>query len=65
MKRPTVLAILTILLAGLLLFGLSDTGISVADSDACSDEVTSSMSRVSNSSASAINTITMTGMLNG
>ncbi len=65
MRRPFVLVILAILLAGLVLFGLSDTSISVADTGTSNKEITSSMSKASNSSASATITITMTGILNG
>ena len=63
MKRPIFLVILAILLAGSVLLGLSDTDISVADTDVPNNEVTSSVSKASNSSASATITITMTGVI--
>ena len=59
MRRSFVLAILAILLVGLILFGLSDTEISVADTGVPSNEATGSMSKANNSSASATITITM------
>jgi hypothetical protein len=62
-KRLFFIVILAILLAGLILFRLSDTAISVADSDTQDNEVTSSMNKAGNSSASATITITMTGVL--
>ena len=55
MRRLCVLVIPVILLAGLVLFRLSDTSISVADTDTLNNEVTSA----GNSSASATITITM------
>ena len=58
------LATLAILLTGLVLFGLSDTVISIADTDIPNNEATSNVSKTSNSSASATITITMTGALN-
>ncbi len=63
MKRPVTIVILTILLVGLVLLGLNDTGISVADTGAPNNEVPSSASKAGNSSASATITITMTGVL--
>jgi len=54
-KKPLV--ILTILVSGPILFGLSDSVISVADTGNPNNEVTG------NSSASAAITITMTGVL--
>lgn len=59
MKKPFLLAILVILLTGLILLGLSDTRISIADTGVADSEATSSMSKSSNSSASATITITM------
>jgi hypothetical protein len=44
-KGLTVLVILAILLAGLILFGLGDTRISVADTGTSNNEVNSSMSK--------------------
>jgi len=48
-----------VLLLGLILFGLSDTAISVDDTILSPNEVTSTVSKASNSSASATITITM------
>jgi hypothetical protein len=48
-----------ILLTALVLFGLSDASISIADTGVPDSEVTSNISRASNSSASATITITM------
>jgi hypothetical protein len=62
--KRLVLIILAILLAGLILFRLSDAAISVADTYIPNNEVTSSVSKASNCSASATITITMTGILN-
>jgi hypothetical protein len=64
MKRLTVLLTLAILLAGLILFGLSDTAISIADTTLPNNEAACSGSQANNSSASATITITMTGTLN-
>jgi len=58
-KRLAILVILTILMAGLVLFGLSDTDISIANTLVPDNEVTSTISKASNSSASATITITM------
>ena len=60
MKRLTVLVIVAILLTGLVLLGLSDTSISVADTSVPNNETTSAISQASNSSASATIKITMT-----
>ena len=46
------------------LLGLSDTHISIADTSIPDNEVTSSVSKASNSSASATIMMTMTGALN-
>jgi len=59
-KKP--LLILAIQVAGLVLSGLIDSVISIADTDIPNSEVTSN--EASNSSASATITITMTGVLN-
>ena len=48
-----------ILLIGLVLLGISDTRISIAQTAIPDNEVTSSVSKASNSSASATITITM------
>ena len=58
-KKPLV--ILAILIAGLILFGLSDNVVSIADTDVPNNEITSSIAN--NSSAGATITITMTGIL--
>ena len=47
------------LLAGSILFGLSDSAISVADIDNSDHEVTSTIGKAGNSSTSATITITM------
>lgn len=59
MKRLFFVVILAIIFIGLPLLGLSDTVISSADTSVPSSEVTSSISKASNSSASATITITM------
>ena len=59
MKRLVFLITFTILLLVSVLLGLSDTDISVADTSIPDNEVTSSISKASNSSASATITITM------
>ena len=64
MKRLTVLVIAAILLTGLILFGRSDTAVSITDTNTPNNEVTSSISKANNSSTSATITITMTGALN-
>jgi len=53
------LVILAIILVGALLLGLSDTIISIPNASVPVKEVTSSISKASNSSASATITITM------
>ena len=65
MKRLTTVVTFAILLAGLILLGLSDINISVADTNIPNNEVTSSVSKTSNSSASATITITMYTVTNG
>lgn len=64
MNRPFLLVTLAIILAGLVLLGLSNTVISIADTSTPDNEATSRVSKASNSSASATITITMTGALN-
>ena len=56
--------ILAIFIAGLVLIGLIDTVVSIPDASVSAKEVTSDISKASNSSASATITITMTGVLN-
>jgi len=55
---------IAVLLIGLVLLGISDTRIAIADTVFPDSEATSSISKASNSSASAAITITMTGILN-
>ena len=64
MKRLTILVILAILLLVSVLLGLSDAAISIAGTGIPDDELTTSRTEASNSSASATITITMTGILN-
>lgn len=59
MKKLFVVVILALLLAGLVLFGLSDTAISVADTSIPDNEGVGSISKTGNSSASTTITITM------
>jgi hypothetical protein len=59
MKKPFLLAALAILLAGLILLGLSDTSTSIADTGVPNNEVARSISEASNSSAGTTITITM------
>jgi len=61
-KKPFLLATLAIILAGLVLFGLSDTSISTADTCVPDNEIAGN--EANNSSATATTTITMTGALN-
>jgi len=56
-KKPFLLAILAIILAGLVILGLSDTNISITDIGIVDNETNSSISKANNSSAGA--TITM------
>jgi len=58
-KKPFLLATPAILLAGLVLFGLSDTRISIADTGVPDNEVASSISKASNSSSRATITTTV------
>lgn len=60
MKRLIALAALLAMLVGLLLSGIGDTGISIANTSIPDNEVTSSQSKANNSSSSATITITMT-----
>ena len=62
MKITRYLAIIAIILVGLLVFVSSDTVISIADTGVADNEVTSSVSKASNSSASAGIVITTTGI---
>ena len=57
--KKSLLIIFVILFAGLVLLGLSDTHISIADTDINDSETTRSVSKASNSSTSAVITITM------
>lgn len=59
MKRLFFVVILANILIGLILFGLRDTAISIADTSVPDSEVASRISKASNSSASATITITM------
>ncbi len=61
-RKAFLLATVAVVLAGLVLFGLSDTGVSLADTGVPNNGATSSVSKASNSLASAAITITMTGM---
>lgn len=60
MKRLVVLVTFLVILAGLLLSGIADTSASIADTSIPDNEVTSSVRKANNSSASAIITITWT-----
>lgn len=59
MKTPFVLAAAAMLLAGLVLVGLSDTVISVDDTSLPDSEASTAVSKAGNCSASATITITM------
>ena len=59
MKRSFFLITFAIIITGSVLLGLSDTGISIADTGIPDNEVSSSVSKANNSSASATITITM------
>ena len=59
MKRLVTVVTVAILLVGLVLLGLSDTDISVAYTSINDNDVTSSVSKASNSSPGATITITM------
>ena len=64
MKRLVTVVTPAILLVGSVLLGLSDTVISIADTSIPNNEITTSQTQASNSTASATITITMTGILN-
>ena len=59
MKRLVTVVTLAVLLIGLVLFGLSDMDISIADTSVYAIETTIRQPEASNSSASAIITIAM------
>ena len=59
MKRPFVLVIPAIILAGIVLFGLSDTSFSIVDTSIPDNEVASRRSEANNASATATITIMM------
>jgi len=58
-KRLVTIVAPVILIVGLVLLGLSDTHIAIADTSIPDNEVTTSVSKASNSSASATIMITM------
>jgi len=58
-KRLVTVTILALLLVGVVLFGLTDKGISIADTSTPNNEIASSATNTSNSSASVTITITM------
>lgn len=62
-KRLVPVIVLGILLAGLVLLGLGDTHIAVADTNVYYIETTVGQPEAGNSSASGVITITMTGVL--
>ena len=64
MKRLILLIALVLMLAGLPVLVVSDTGASPIDSNILDNELTTSQTEASNSSASATITITMTGVPN-
>jgi hypothetical protein len=64
-SRLVISVTLVVLLLGLILFGLSDNAISIADTSVPNNEVASSISKASNSSASATITITMYTVADG
>ena len=59
MKRLILLTTLVVIIAGLSVLAVSDTGASPTDSDIPDNELTTSQTEASNSSASATITITM------
>lgn len=65
MNRLVTVITLAILLIGLILLGLNDTNISIADTNTLNNEATTSISKTSNSSASATITITMYAVADG
>ena len=64
MKRLAIIVTTAVLLLGLVLLGLNDTNIAVADTSVYDIETTIRQPVASNSSESATITITMTGVLN-
>jgi len=56
---------IAVLLIGLVLLGISDTRIAIADTGVPDNEVTTSRAEASNSSAGATITITMTTVADG
>jgi len=64
-KRPFFLIIFAVLFVGILLSGLSDTAVSIEGVGSPNDEVTNTISKASNSSASATITITMYAVADG
>lgn len=63
MKRPVTVVTIAVLLAGLILLGIGDTRISIADNTSVPDNEVAS-SKANNASATATITITMPGILN-
>lgn len=59
MKRLVTVVIITILLIGFILLGISDTDIAIADTSDSSDDVTNPMSNAGTAWASGTITITM------
>ena len=55
MKRLVTIVAIAILLVGLVLLGISDTRIAVADASITDDQLTNSISKVSNSSGRCCN----------
>ena len=64
MKRLIPVIAMVVILAGLPVIVVSDTGALLTDSSIPDNEVTTSQTEANNSSASATITITMTGVLN-
>jgi len=62
-KRLILLTTLVVILAGLPVLVVSDTGALPTDSNAPANEITTSQTEVSNSSAPATTIIAMTGAL--
>ena len=63
MKRLVTIIATAILIVGLALSGLNDIRIAIADTGIPDNELTTSQTQASNSSAGATITITMTGIL--
>ena len=61
MKRLVTVVTIAIILAGIVLFGVGDAAIFIADTSVPDNEVTASVGKASNSSATASIRITMTG----